>query len=180
MIGFTGVPVRGPSARLLAGAASGLPPDRCVFRGFAPRRGREAWWGEALERSETVVVYESPRRVAATLTAIAAIDPRRRLVLARELTKIHEEFVHGTAEEVRAAVTGREEPLRGECVVVVEGTGAPRGSAVPWPDALDRLRSLGVVRSLSRRDLVDILAASYPGERNAIYAAVHADGQALS
>lgn len=178
--GFAVVPVPGPSALLLALAASGLPTDRFAFLGFAPRRGREAWWGEALGRSETVVVYESPRRVVSTLAAIAAVDPRRRLVLARELTKIHEEFVDGSAKEVLAAVAGREEPLRGECVIVVQGTGAPRGSAVPWPDALDRLKSLCVVRSLSRRDLVEILAASYPGERNAIYAAVHADGEALS
>ncbi|MGH7571934.1 MAG: 16S rRNA (cytidine(1402)-2'-O)-methyltransferase [Gemmatimonadota bacterium] len=172
--GFAVVPVPGPSAFLLALAASGLPTDRFTFLGFAPRRGREAWWGEALGRSETIVVYESPRRVAATLAAIVAVDPERPVVLARELTKVHEEFVDGTAEEVQAEITSREEPLRGECVVVVRGAEAPRVTAIPWPEALDRLRSLEVGRSLSRRDLVEVLSAVYPGERNAIYAAVHA------
>lgn len=178
--GFAVVPVPGPSALLLALAASGLPTDRFAFLGFAPRRGREAWWGEALSRRETVVVYESPRRVAATVSAIAAVDPGRPLVLARELTKVHEEFVDGTAEEVEAEITGRAEPLRGECVIVVQGTGAPGASAVPWPDALGRLRALEIGRSLSRRDLVEILSAAYPGERNAIYAAVHDAQEARS
>lgn len=178
--GFAVVPVPGPSALLLALAASGLPTDRFAFLGFAPRRGREAWWGEALSRRETVVVYESPRRVATTVSAIAAVDPGRPLVLARELTKVHEEFVDGTAEEVEAEIAERAEPLRGECVIVVQGTGAPRGSAVPWPDALDRLRALEIGRSLSRRDLVEILSAAYPGERNAIYAAVHEAQEARS
>ncbi|MGH7564366.1 MAG: 16S rRNA (cytidine(1402)-2'-O)-methyltransferase [Gemmatimonadota bacterium] len=178
--GFTVVPIPGPSALLLALAAGGLPTDRFAFLGFAPRRGREAWWDEALGRSETVVVYESPRRVAATLAAIAAVDPGRPMVLARELTKVHEEFVDGTAEEVRAEIASREEPLRGECVVVVGGTRSPRVSAIPWPDALERLRSLEVGRSLSRRDLVEVLSALYPGERNAIYAAVHAAQEAQS
>ncbi len=178
--GFAVVPVPGPSALLLALAASGLPTDRFAYLGFAPRRGREVWWGESLGRSETIVVYESPRRVAATLAAIAAVDPRRPVVLARELTKIHEEFVDGTAEEVRAEIESREEPLRVECVVVIRGNEAPRVSAVPWPDALDRLRSLEVGRSLSRRDLVEVLSTLYPGERNAIYAAAHAAREARS
>lgn len=178
--GFAVVPVPGPSALLLALAASGLPTDRFAFLGFAPRRGREAWWGEALSRNETIVVYESPRRVEATLSAIAAVDPRRPVVLARELTKVHEEFVPGTAEGVRAEIASREEPLRGECVIVVQGAGDRRGSAIPWLDALDRLRSLEIGRSLSRRDLVEVLAVVYPGERNAIYAAVHAAQEARS
>ncbi len=171
--GFTVVPVPGPSALLLALAASGLPTDRFTFLGFAPRRGREAWWREALGRTETLVVYESPRRVAATLAAIAAADPERPVVLARELTKLHEELVDGSAGEVLADTVSREEPLRGECVLVVQGAEAPRATAVPWPEALERLRSLEIL-TLSRRDLVEVLAAVYPGERNAIYEAVHA------
>lgn len=172
--GFAVVPVPGPSAFLLALAASGLPTDRFAFLGFAPRRGRETWWSDALGRSETIVVYESPRRVEATLAAIADLDPGRPVVLARELTKVHEEFVGGTAEEVQAEIASREEPLRGECTLVVGGSERSGGSAIAWPDALDRVRSLEVGRSLSRRDLVEVLAAVYPGERNAIYEAVHA------
>ena len=172
--GFTVVPVPGPSALLLSLAAGGLPTDRFAFLGFAPRRGCEAWWRETMQRAETVVVYESPRRVVATLAAIAAVDPRRPVALARELTKVHEEFVDGSATEVHREIVSREEPLRGECVIVVGGGAGPRAVAIPWDEALDRLRSLELGRRLSRRDLVAILSAIYPGERNAIYAAVHA------
>lgn len=170
--GIEVVPVPGPSALLLALAASGLPTDRFAFLGFAPRRGREGWWREALARTETVVVYESPRRVPETLAAIAAIDADRPVVLARELTKIHEEFVTGRAAAVGREIGARADPLRGECVLVVGGGEAAGGEAVPWPEALARLRGLELGRSLSRRDMVELLAAIYPGQRNAIYAAV--------
>ncbi|HKY61411.1 MAG TPA: 16S rRNA (cytidine(1402)-2'-O)-methyltransferase [Gemmatimonadota bacterium] len=174
------VPVPGPTALIAALAASGLPTDRFVFLGFAPRRGRQAWWRETLGRTETVVVYESPGRVPETLAAIAAVDADRPVVLARELTKIHEEFVTGTAAEVGAEIGARADPLKGECVIVVGGGSAAGGDAVPWRDAVARLCDLELGRSLSRRDLVEILAAIYPGQRNAIYAAVQAAGHGVA
>jgi 16S rRNA (cytidine1402-2'-O)-methyltransferase len=173
------VPVPGPSALLLALAASGLPTDRFAFLGFAPRRGREGWWRETLARSETVVVYESPRRVPETLAAIAAVDADRPVVLARELTKIHEEFVTGTVAEVGREIDARADPLKGECVIVVHGGPPSGGEAVPWREAVTRLRELELGRSLSRRDLVELLAAIYPGQRNAIYAAIQVTGEGV-
>lgn len=173
------VAVPGPSALILALAASGLPTDRFAFLGFAPRRGREGWWREALARTETVIVYESPRRVPETLAAIAAVDADRPLVLARELTKIHEEFVSGTAAEVGREIGARADPLRGECVIVVRGAPPNGGEAIPWREAVTRLRDLELGRPLSRRDLVELLATIYPGERNAIYAAVQASGESV-
>lgn len=171
--GIDVVPVPGPSALLLALAASGLPTDRFAFLGFAPRRGRETWWSEALERSETVVVYEAPTRVPATLAAIAGLAPERAVSLARELTKVHEEFVTGTARSVAAELAGREGRLRGECVIVLAGTGETRaGRALPWRDALRELRRDRTGQDLSARGLTDVLACVYPGERNAIYRAV--------
>jgi 16S rRNA (cytidine1402-2'-O)-methyltransferase len=170
--GFPVVPVPGPSALLLALAASGLPTDRFTFLGFAPRRGRDGWWREALARTETVIVYESPRRVSGTLAAIAAVDPDRPVVLARELTKLHEEFVTGSAAQVGREIGARADPLKGECVLVVHG-GPERGAEpLPWREAVTRLGGLELGRSLSRRDLVELLATIYPGERNAIYEAV--------
>jgi len=171
--GIDVVPVPGPSALILALAAAGLPTDRFAFLGFAPRRGREAWWSEALERSETVVVYEAPTRVPGTLAAIAELAPERAVCLARELTKVHEEFVAGTAGSVAAELAGREGRLRGECVIVLGGTGeagAPR--PLPWREALRELRRDRTGKDLSARGLVDVLACVYPGERNAIYRAV--------
>lgn len=169
--------VPGPSAFAVALAASGLPTDRFAFLGFAPRKGRERWWEAALDRRETVLVYESPSRVAGTAAAIAAIDPGRPVCLARELTKVHEEFVTGPASEVAAALAGRER-IRGECVFVVGGAGsAGPAAAVPWPRALRRLEESRVADRLSARDKVDVLACAYPDARNAIYEAVHSGAE---
>lgn len=176
--GLTVVPVPGPSAALLALAASGLPTDRFAFLGFAPRKGREAWWAAALARAETVVVFEAPTRVDATLAAIATADAGRRVCLAREITKLHEEFVGGTAREVADELEARAGRLRGECVIVVAGAGedqAPR--ARPWPEALRALRAGRTGGGLSPRALADVLACVYPGERNAIYRAVQEEVQ---
>lgn len=171
--GIPVVPIPGPSALLAALAASGLPTDRFVFLGFAPRRGREAWWRDALAREETVIVYEAPGRVAATISAIAAETPDRPLCVAREITKLHEEFVTGRARELSERLAARVEGLRGECVVVVGGAPerARAGSAVPWPEALEALGGTRAGRALSARDRVEILACAYPGDRKAIYRA---------
>lgn len=174
--GIRVVPIPGPTAFVLALAASGLPTDRFAFLGYAPRRGREAWWREALSRGETVVVYESPRRVAATAAVIATLDPERPTCLARELTKVHEEFVAGSAAEVARELVNRGE-IRGECVVVVGGAPETAGqAAVPWREALEGLEASRVAARLSARDRVEVLACAYPGARNAIYRAVHAAG----
>jgi 16S rRNA (cytidine1402-2'-O)-methyltransferase len=169
--GFPVVPVHGPTALILALAASGLPTDRFAFLGFAPRRGREAWWREALARPETVVVYEAPTRVAATVAEVAAIDPERPVCLARELTKLHEEIVSGTARELADELVSRDR-IRGECVLVVGGSAEPASRTAPWPDALAAIRASSAGERLSGRDLVEVLASAYPDARNAIYRAV--------
>ncbi|HUP00216.1 MAG TPA: 16S rRNA (cytidine(1402)-2'-O)-methyltransferase [Gemmatimonadota bacterium] len=166
------VPVPGPSALVLALSASGLPTDRFAFLGFPPRRGRERWWREALARCETIVVYEAAGRVARALAEIGARDPDRPVCLARELTKLHEEFVIGPVREVAEKLAGREEDLRGECVLVVGGAGEDAIGAVPWREALDCLKRSRAGRELSGRDVVDVLTCVYPAGRNAIYEAV--------
>jgi 16S rRNA (cytidine1402-2'-O)-methyltransferase len=176
--GIPVVPIPGPSAFVLALAASGLPTDRFAFLGFAPRRGRTGWWAEALERGETVVVYEAPTRVPATLAAIGATAPDRAVCLAREITKLHEEFLTGTAREVAEQLASRAERLRGECVIVVAGAGETPARARPWRAALRELRRNRTGSALTGRALVDVLAAIYPGERNAIYRAVQDEEEA--
>lgn len=172
--GIPVVPVPGPSALLLALAASGLPTDRFAFLGFAPRRSRESWWRSALAREETVVVYEAPGRVVGTLQAIAGIDPDRSVALARELTKRHEEFVGGSARAMESELGARER-IRGECTLVVAGAPGTEAKAVPWREALSALRESRAASGLSERDLVEVLTCVYPEERNAIYRAVHAE-----
>jgi 16S rRNA (cytidine1402-2'-O)-methyltransferase len=111
----------GPSAVLTALVASGLPAERWRFAGFLPRRRGEL---EALlaQATETLVAFESPRRVAATLRALAEREPERPAAVCRELSKLHEEVRRGTAREL--ADYYRERPPRGE-VVLVLGAVAP-------------------------------------------------------
>ncbi|MEQ8840869.1 MAG: 16S rRNA (cytidine(1402)-2'-O)-methyltransferase [Acidimicrobiales bacterium] len=148
--------VPGPVAAVAALVASGLPTDRFVFEGFLPRKGRERRERLASIAAErrTVVLYESPNRVATALTALAEVcGGDRRAVVARELTKLHEEFVRGTLTELGewAATTPK-----GEIVVVIDGAAAPA-------EATDEeiLSALGaeLADGGSRRDAADSVAA---------------------
>lgn len=118
-----GLPVEvvpGPNAALAALAVSGLPAERFVFEGFLPRKGRTRRLRLAALASEerTVVLYESPHRVLATLADLeAALGPDRPVAVARELTKVHEEVWRGRLGEAARAVSER--GPRGEYVVVV-------------------------------------------------------------
>jgi len=132
----------GPSAAVAALVASGLPADRWRFVGFLPRRRSEL--RELLSaRDGTLVAFESPRRIPATLRVLAELDPERPAAVCRELTKIHEEVVRGTAGEL--AERYRDGPPRGEIVLVVgapvgPGTGASEGG--PPPEAVDAVTRL--------------------------------------
>jgi len=111
----------GPSASITALALSGLSPARFVFEGFLPRKsGERRRRIEELEREpRTIVLFESPHRIAACLRDLADLMGERSAVLARELTKLHEEVRRGSLPELAASVEA--DPPRGEIVVVVEG-----------------------------------------------------------
>lgn len=114
--------VPGPSAVVTALAASGLPGDRFVFDGFPPRKGKERrLWLESLRTEpRTIVLFEAPARVRATLTDLAEVlGPARHAVVCREMTKMFEQFVRGSLADIAAAPY----PERGEMVIVVEGAG---------------------------------------------------------
>jgi 16S rRNA (cytidine1402-2'-O)-methyltransferase len=126
----------GPSAVVTAVVACGLPIQRWRFVGFLPRKRAE------LERvlaqtPDTLVAFESPRRLPGTLGVLAERDPDRRVVVCRELTKLHEEVRRGSAAELAAHY--REHSPRGEVVLVV---GAASVQALPRDDALGALRAL--------------------------------------
>ena len=126
--GIRVVPVPGPSAVIAALSASGLPSGRFHFLGFLPRSGpdRTAVLDEVAGLRATLVLYESARRLGETLADLEAALGPRRAVVARELTKVHEEFVRGTLTELAARY--RDEPPLGEVVVLVRGP--DRGGAV--------------------------------------------------
>ena len=129
----------GPSAALAALVASALPADRWRFAGFVPRKAaeRDALWAA----EETLVAFESPKRLASTLASLAAFDPARPAAVCRELTKIHEEVVRGPASELAERFGAGD--TRGEIVLVVGG--APEGTADRSAalDALQRLVDAG-------------------------------------
>ena len=109
----------GPSAVLTALAVSGVPTDRFCFEGFAPRKGRRDWMVSLAAEPRTLVLFESPHRLAATLAELAsAFGPGRRAAVCRELTKLHEEVARGTLAELAERFA---EGARGEIVIVIEG-----------------------------------------------------------
>lgn len=126
----------GPSAPIAALVASALPAAAWRFVGFLPRK--RAALVEVLESPETVVAFESPRRVAASLAVLAELDPARPAAVCRELTKVHEEVVRGSAAEL-AARYAESEP-RGEVVLVIGG--APARAEARSAAAVDAVRRL--------------------------------------
>jgi 16S rRNA (cytidine1402-2'-O)-methyltransferase len=169
--GFAVEPVPGPSAVLAALVASGLPAAPFAFLGFLPRRKSEraARLAEWRERPETLVLFESPRRAAATLAELAdALGGDRPACLARELTKLHEEVRRGPLAELAREIQGE---LRGEVTIVVGGVARTRparaveaGSAPDLDGEIRRLlaagegsraiaRELAGRRGLSRREV---------------------------
>lgn len=113
----------GPTAFVPALVASGFPCDRFVFEGFLPhKKGRQTRLLKIEEETRTTVLYESPHRLVKCLTQIAELmGPDRRVCVARELTKIYEEYQRGTVEEVRRHYEAH--PPKGEIVIVVAGKG---------------------------------------------------------
>jgi 16S rRNA (cytidine1402-2'-O)-methyltransferase len=140
-----GLPVEvlpGPSAVVTALVASGLPAERWRFAGFLPRKEGEL--RAELERgSETLVAFESPGRLARTLRVTAEVDPDREVAVCRELTKLHEEVVRGTAREVAERFA---EGARGEIVLVLGPAGEAPSEAAPAIEAVEALVAAGARR----------------------------------
>lgn len=114
------VPIPGPAAFLAALVASGLPTDSFRFSGFLPaKQGQRRELLESIKGSpRTQVFYEAPHRIAETLQdVVAVLGPDRPLVVAREVTKLHEEFLRGSAEQIQQEVTARE--LKGEITLLI-------------------------------------------------------------
>jgi 16S rRNA (cytidine1402-2'-O)-methyltransferase len=150
------VPLPGPSAVVTALSASGLPADRHLFLGFIPRKGRERkrLLQLAAESEWTVVTYEAANRLTDLLRDLIELTgPERAVVVARELTKLHEEFRAGTLTETLAYYEAH--PPLGEVTVVLAGTSKPVSTA-PALDPLERARELladGLTRKAAAKQL---------------------------
>ncbi len=157
------IPIPGATAVITALAAAGLPTDRFVFEGFLPLKGKERKSRlEALRHeTRTFIFYEAPHRLQRTLTDLQEIvEGERAIVLARELTKIHEEFWRGTLEE--GIQHYQQTQPRGEFTVLVAGVENPQLtlSEGEIKEQLQDLLRQGMSRSQASRELAELTALS--------------------
>ena len=167
-----GLPVEvlpGPSAAITALVASGLPAESWRFAGFLPRKKGEL--REALaEPGGTLVAFESPRRVPATLALLASVDPDRPVAVCRELTKAHEEVVRGSAAEL--AERYADTPPRGEVVLVLGPSAVTEAAEPAGLDAVRRLVEAGA----KPRIAAAVVAELTGGKANELYRALTREG----
>jgi 16S rRNA (cytidine1402-2'-O)-methyltransferase len=133
------IPIPGACAAITALAGSGLPSDSFTFTGFPPARQgkRRAFLSEMSALPGTLVMYEAPHRLAETLLDIGEVMGERQIVVARELTKIYEEFIRGTAPEILAAID--QVKVRGEVVILIAPGVVVPSEAEPLDGLLRRL-----------------------------------------
>ncbi|MCL2149479.1 MAG: 16S rRNA (cytidine(1402)-2'-O)-methyltransferase [Dehalococcoidia bacterium] len=164
-LGFSVIPVPGPSAAVTAVAVSGLPTDRFHYLGFLPRRGnaRRKFLEDALGQTATLVAYEAPHRLNEALRDIISVLGNRRLAVCRELTKIHEEVFRGTATEALSYFSAP----RGEFTLVIAGA-EPGTGYVPHTQLSAKIKELiGAGRSV--KDAVTEIAAVSGLSRKDLY-----------
>ncbi|HEX9788384.1 MAG TPA: 16S rRNA (cytidine(1402)-2'-O)-methyltransferase [Candidatus Binatia bacterium] len=159
-------PVPGASAVTAVVAASGLPPDRFAFEGFLPssKRERRARLLALKDDTRTLVFYEAPHRIKESLSDLGEILGDRDVVLAREVTKLHEEFRRGSASELLAQL-GNEE-VRGEITLAVRGSSAAAAiSQATLENEIRRLRGAG----MHVKAIAGSLAEQYGCSKKAVY-----------
>jgi 16S rRNA (cytidine1402-2'-O)-methyltransferase len=172
--GIAVFPVPGANAALSALVASGLGTERFLFLGFLPsktgaRRTRLEEIGAQLEQSLTLVVYEAPHRILETLADVEHVwGAECRVVLARELTKLHEEFLRGTVSEVRAQLAERDR-VRGEMVLLVEAKPDAAADKAGIGTLRDRLAELAKAESLNEMDALKRVARERGVSKSELY-----------
>ena len=167
--GLSVVPIPGPSAVATALSAAGLRGDRYLFLGFIPRKGGDR--GRLLARAAaeewSVVFFEAPPRLTDLLEDLARVAGEgRRAVVARELTKLHEELRAGTLKELAEYYS--EHPPRGEITLVLEGTGAPEAPPDRTAEAVEQATRL-LAEGLTRREVVRRVSETLGLPRNDAY-----------
>jgi 16S rRNA (cytidine1402-2'-O)-methyltransferase len=146
----------GPSSAITALVASALPSDAWRFAGFLPRKRGPL--ETIFAAPETVVAFESPKRVGATLAILAELDPSRPVAVCRELTKVYEEIVRGSASELAARYA--DEPPRGEIVLVVGGAPARTGADPTHIEAVRKLVESGARARVAASVVAELTGAA--------------------
>lgn len=164
------VPIPGPAAFLAALVASGLPTDSFRFSGFLPaKQGQRRELLESIRESpRTQVFYEAPHRISEALEDIVAVlGPDRPVVIAREVTKMHEEFLRGGAEEVRDAAEFRE--LKGEITLLIGKADAGARPAAGMPAVRERFRQIVAQEKLDEKAALKKVAKELGLSRSEAY-----------
>jgi 16S rRNA (cytidine1402-2'-O)-methyltransferase len=169
-------PLPGPSALLAALVVSGLPTDQFHFGGFLPaKQGQRRRLLESLaDESATLVFYEAPHRILESLEDISAVLGAREIVAARELTKMYEEILRGSAAEIAASLSARDS-VRGEFVIIIGKSMQPANQDVRVEDLIEALIGAGVERmeamktvarerGLSKREIYKLISGP-PGPK---------------
>jgi 16S rRNA (cytidine1402-2'-O)-methyltransferase len=161
------VPVPGPAALIAALTISGFSTEEFLFCGFLPaKQSQRRKFLEGLKLEErTVVIYESPHRVLESMAEISGIFGGRRMVLAKEITKLYEEVIRGTAEEVFERLQGSK--VAGEYVLVIEGRHEVE-SGHREEDAVKEIRSL-MKKGLGRKEAATRVAEQYGLSKKELY-----------
>ena len=169
------VPVPGASAALAALAAAGLATDQFRFCGFLPPKtaGRRKRLEELRGENCTLIFYEAPHRILDALADVASVMGSRCVVVARELTKMHEEFLRGSAAEIRSAFAGRP-AVKGEITLLIAGSGgAAEAPDSPAEDAVRELEARGV----SRMDAIKQVAKARGLGKREVYRRISGSGR---
>ncbi len=167
LAGITVSSIPGPSALTMALVMSGLSTSRFVFEGFLPRSGgeRSDRIAQLVDEQRTVVLYEAPHRLERTLSDLeVACGALRRVVLARELTKMHEEMWRGTLHD--AHKQSKSEEPRGEYVIILEGAKPP---APPTDDELTQALRDELNAGASKKDAASRVAAKFGAPKRKVY-----------
>lgn len=145
--GIPVVPIPGPAAVVAAVAASGLATDSFYFGGFLPAKSgqRTRALETVREHAHTLVFYEAPHRILETLADVEKVLGARQVVIARELTKVHEEFLRGPVGEVRATLEARP-AVKGEITLLIGKAEEPPGDSAPIADAVEACERAGMSR----------------------------------
>ncbi|WP_342039443.1 16S rRNA (cytidine(1402)-2'-O)-methyltransferase [Desulfatibacillum alkenivorans] len=168
--GLEAVPIPGACAAIAGLCGAGLPTDRFMFCGFLPKK--QGKLREALENVKdvqaTLIFYESPKRVLKVIEGMTQVLGDRTAVLAREITKIHEEFIRGTLSGIAEELNSRE-GVKGECTLIVSGPEAQN----PDLGSLDGLIRMEVAKGqLSASKLSAKLAKQFGIEKKKVYAMI--------
>ena len=166
---LTVIPIPGVSAATTALSVAGLPTDSFTFVGFLAKKKtrRLRQISELASVPRTLIFYESPRRIVPLITEITDIMGNRRGVLAREMTKLHEEFIRGLLSEIANQLADRTD-IRGECTLLVAGNDGDNGPS--WPEVTQQIEAAVAAGQKSLSTIAREIASTAGIAKNRIYA----------